>query len=97
MKYIKRIKKLTDEIQQMNPSDNEHICNIVLSVVEMLGDVAYDLSKIDAAKEPAKDSKECAFVRHIENHLKDMEGDLKVACKICNKTIDEIYEEADNA
>ena len=33
------------------------------------------------------------FVAHIENHLKDMDGDLKVCCKICNKTIDEIYKE----
>jgi len=33
------------------------------------------------------------FVRHIENHLKDKEISGKVMCKICGKTIDEIYEE----
>lgn len=33
------------------------------------------------------------FVEHIKNHLSK---DQKVICKICNKTIDEIYEEATN-
>jgi len=33
------------------------------------------------------------FVRHIENHLKEMDISGKVMCKICGKTIDEIYEE----
>lgn len=36
------------------------------------------------------------FVRHIENHLKKL-GLKRVICKICDKTIDEIYEkEKDN-
>jgi len=30
------------------------------------------------------------FVKHIENHLTE---EQKVLCKICDKTIDEIYEE----
>jgi len=37
------------------------------------------------------------FVAHIEKHLKDdisFSRHAKVICKICNKTIDEIYEEA---
>ena len=33
------------------------------------------------------------FVEHIENHLRDLKIDGKVICKICGKTIDEIYEE----
>ena len=36
------------------------------------------------------------FVRHIEKHLIEMgefTPDAKVICKICDKTIDEIYEE----
>ena len=36
------------------------------------------------------------FVKHIEKHLIEMgefTPDAKVMCKICNKTIDEIYEE----
>jgi hypothetical protein len=36
-------------------------------------------------------TKEEIFVKHIENHLNEMGEGLKVACKICNKTIDEIY------
>ncbi|MHA1225201.1 MAG: hypothetical protein ACTSPV_00495 [Candidatus Hodarchaeales archaeon] len=39
-------------------------------------------------------SKEKVFVRHIENHLKDMKIKGKVICKICGKNIDEIYQEA---
>jgi len=35
-----------------------------------------------------------AFVKHIEQHLKDMNIDGKIICKICGKTIDEIYEES---
>lgn len=48
------------------------------------------------------------FVQHIERHLREMEqknedesrgytlkGTLKVMCKICNKTIDEIVESED--
>lgn len=30
------------------------------------------------------------FIKHIENHLKEGE---QVICKICNKTVDDIYEE----
>ena len=33
------------------------------------------------------------FVEHIENHLAKMKLGSKVVCKICGKTIDEIYEE----
>ena len=36
------------------------------------------------------------FVRHIEKHLRDdvsFSRHAKVICKICDKTIDEIYEE----
>lgn len=34
--------------------------------------------------------KAIAFIEHIKNHLKSEE---KVICTICEKTIDEIYEE----
>ena len=37
--------------------------------------------------------KAIAFVMHIENHLKEMKIDGQVMCKLCGKTIDEIYEE----
>ena len=36
--------------------------------------------------------KALAFVEHIQEHLKSSE---KVICKICGKTIDEIYEESE--
>lgn len=40
------------------------------------------------------DLKAINFVKHIENHLKEMSPEQKdhgkVMCKICNKTIDEI-------
>jgi len=32
------------------------------------------------------------FVKHIENHLKKENPEWEVICKICGKTIDEIYE-----
>ena len=31
------------------------------------------------------------FVKHIERHLAIINPTAKVCCKICNKTIDEIY------
>jgi len=34
--------------------------------------------------------KSAAFVRHIQSHLS---ADEEVVCKICRKTVDEIYEE----
>jgi len=37
--------------------------------------------------------KALAFVNHIENHLRDLKIEGKVICKICGKTIDEIYAE----
>jgi len=41
-----------------------------------------------------KREKALLFVEHIERHLKKMEDsqDLKVICKICGKTIDQIAE-----
>ena len=39
-------------------------------------------------------NKALAFVEHIEKHLRELEIESKVVCKICGKTIDEIYEEA---
>ena len=40
------------------------------------------------------------FVKHIEDHLRKMYADdhkiRNVVCKICNKTIDEIYKESKN-
>ena len=37
------------------------------------------------------------FVKHLESHLKDLEIEGKVLCKICGKTIDEIYAESEKA
>lgn len=33
------------------------------------------------------------FLRHIERHLASWKGVHHVMCKVCNKTLDEIYEE----
>jgi len=42
-------------------------------------------------------SKEKIFVEHIENHLKeDIFQGQKVACRICDKDIDEVYEQEKN-
>lgn len=41
-------------------------------------------------------TREKIFVEHIEKHLKDdvsFSRHAKVMCKICDKTIDEIYNE----
>jgi len=47
-----------------------------------------------------EDEKAITFVEHIKNHLRkykeqgiSLDYDGKVVCKICLKTIDEIYEE----
>jgi hypothetical protein len=42
-------------------------------------------------------SKALAFVRHIEEHFKHhpFKGSEVVMCKICDKTIDEIWEETE--
>jgi len=51
---------------------------------------------------PTEEEKDRAYIffRHIEDHLKKgryksmiFPPDAKVMCKICKKTIDEIYEE----
>jgi len=38
-------------------------------------------------------SKEKIFVEHIERHLEEYAGVHHVICKICGKTIDQIYKE----
>lgn len=42
------------------------------------------------------EGKETIFVKHIENHIKNMTPEEKrhgeIMCKICGKTIDEIYD-----
>jgi hypothetical protein len=40
-----------------------------------------------------KNKKAMAFVKHIEGHLKTMDVGDQVICKICGKTINEIYKE----
>jgi len=40
--------------------------------------------------------KALVFIEHVEEHLKSMfkpEDNARVMCKICGKTIDEIYKE----
>ena len=42
-------------------------------------------------------TKEQLFVKHIEKHLKDLDMSGQcVCCKICGKTIDEIYQDIKN-
>lgn len=65
--------------------------------------VASELTVVDALKRIAQPeqlvkaqeraSKEEIFVRHIQQHLKDLQIEGKVLCKICGKDIDEIAEE----
>lgn len=56
----------------------------------VIGDYGY--KKMISGCIQVKDTeKDIVFVQHIENHLKDT-GKF-VMCKICGKTIDEIYEE----
>jgi len=41
-------------------------------------------------------NKGTVFVEHIQKHLKEMfpeNADVKVICKICGKSVEEIYEE----
>ena len=50
----------------------------------------------DEEKEELRVRKAVLLVEHIENHLKEQgitSHDGKVICKICGKTIDEIYKE----
>lgn len=55
---------------------------------------AYQKGQKDAQEKQEKQySKSKTFVKHIENHLKELKIDGKVVCKICNKDIDEIFAE----
>jgi len=48
----------------------------------------------DEEKEEMRITKAVLFVEHIEEHLNEMGlSEESVMCKICNKTIDEIYKE----
>jgi hypothetical protein len=47
---------------------------------------------VDKTIKYPKSNKNDIFVKHIENHLKEM-GLEKVVCKICGKDIDTIYKE----
>jgi hypothetical protein len=54
--------------------------------------------EIDELKQEVVDlkadrDKERIFVEHIKGHLKHMNVGAAVVCKICARTIDEIYEE----
>jgi len=58
--------------------------------LEKYEDVCKRIKKSFDETEDAK--RALVFVRHIERHLEEGRGG-KVVCKICGKTIDEIYEE----
>ena len=45
------------------------------------------------AKYTLHEERSSVFVKHIENHLREQKINGKVHCKICGKTIDEIYDE----
>ena len=58
---------------------------------------AYEIIKATLQKQEEEHFKlkEVIFVKHIENHIKEMgikAYDSKVCCKICNKNIDVIYD-----
>lgn len=36
--YESKAEQLRDEVQQMNPNDNEHICNILLDIIDIVND-----------------------------------------------------------
>jgi len=40
-----------------------------------------------------KKAKGTVFVEHIKKHLEELNIDGEVVCKICGKSVDEIYEE----
>ena len=45
------------------------------------------------AKYTLHEERPSVFVKHIENHLREHKINGQVLCKICGKTIDEIYKE----
>jgi len=52
-----------------------------------------DMEREMHREQKIRTEKALAFVEHIENHLRELKIEGKVVCKICGKTIDEIYEE----
>ena len=67
---------------------------IVNEIREIMNGILEDL---DYLKGFLKDySKAITFVKHIEDHLKQLFPDdpsAKVCCKICEKSIDQIFDE----
>jgi len=52
-----------------------------------------DMEREMHREQKIRTEKALAFVEHIENHLRELQIEGKVVCKICGKTIDEIYNE----
>jgi hypothetical protein len=57
--------------------------------------IKLDIKRFHESRRVPEYKKERAFVRHIENHLSNMDVGNDVICKICNKTIDQIDNETD--
>ena len=78
-----------------NRSRRQKLDVVVLSALSALfGCVGWVDNDSDRRQEKMK-NKGTVFVEHIKKHLKQMfpeDTDAKVICKICEKTVDEIYE-----
>jgi len=72
-------------------------CNVCKIRIPKDRTIAYERHKRINLHTDEEIDRALVFVAHIEKHLKDdinFSRHAKVICTICNKTIDEIYEEA---
>lgn len=96
VKYTEGINKQWDEFCKQNPhliKSLEKGNNLYIAKSWYLKGVHNTL--LDMSVEFAHmESKSFKFVKHIENHLKELDiREGKVLCKICGMDIDEIYME----
>ena len=89
-----RLDLLNDAILNLNKSDLKESKNNIYKLMDI---TLEEINKKERRKEKYKKMKKAlVFIEHIEKHLDEIfepTENVKVTCRVCEKTIDEIYEE----
>ena len=86
-------KTLCDLCRKANESGIKRIENAVYMIQGVFDDMDKDFTIWEYRKEIEELLRAGYFVNHIQEHFKEEHPGWKVKCKICDKTIDEIYKE----